>query len=83
MDFSINPFNGGKGVNLVYRVFTYSKKLNRFLEHSTADMLPHLMVDKKKKRLLYTCGESVSRIPKRYAIKLSGKTLIKPENGSP
>jgi len=84
MDFSILQYDGGMGVNDVYRVFTYSKELNRFLEHQTDDgLFFNLVVDKKKKRLLYTCWKSISPMPKQCAIKLSNKTVITQKNESP
>lgn len=80
MDFSIIQYEGGMEINNEYRVFIYSKKLNRFLEYAP---FPNLIIDKKKKQLLYTCWESTSTIPKQCAIKLSDKTVIKAKNESP
>lgn len=77
MDFAIAQYDGGKGVYDVCRVFTYSKKLNRFLEHYTENgPFFNLVVDKKHKWLLYTCWEPASPMPKQCKIKLSSKTVI-------
>lgn len=85
MDFSVLQYDGGMVIHDVYRVFTYSKELNRFLEHHTDDgLFVNLVVDKKKKRLLYTCWESISPMPKQCATRLSNKTVITPKkNESP
>lgn len=78
MDFSVLQYDGGMETNSVYRVFTYSKELNRFLEHYTDNgLFFNLVVDKKKKRLLYTCWRF--NVPKHCAIKLSNKTVIAPK----